>query len=125
MPGMPGIAPGPAPTAPAPGPTALVHPPPANVAPAGFATCAAAVQPCGTDNRPTNAAWLGPAEMAPLRYVPAAPAAPGVSRGVHVGLPEPAPIGGSAVGGGAAATETALMSAIPPVTAGSMMAGLT
>ena len=128
MPGIPGIAAGTPCGAPAPGPTALVQPPPANVAPAGLATWAAAVQVWGTDKRPTNAAWLVPPETTPPRSTPgtpAAPAAPGVNRGNHPGFPAPAPMGGSAVAPGVAETATALISDIPAVTAGSMMAGLT
>src|SRR5271163_3657259 len=98
----------------------------------------AAVQLLGTDNRPTIAAWFVPAEN-PSRSTPGTPAVPigqppglagrptepNGARGTQLAFPEPAPMGGNAVASGCAATETALMSAIAAVTAGSMTPGFT
>lgn len=118
IPGVPGMPAGTASGAPAPGPTAVVQPPPANVAPAGFATWAAVVQLCGTDNLPTSSVRAVTADTAPR---PGEPAGAGVDTMlINPGILDPPP-GGT----GNPGVRTSLMSAIADVTAGVTIAGFT
>src|SRR6476646_4176670 len=89
MPGKPGM-----PDAAAGAIAVLVQPPPGAAVPAWFATAVAAVQVCGTDNRPTSADWFVPAVIPPPVAHEASVASPSggtLTPGDRPGIPEAFP----------------------------------
>lgn len=121
-PGIPGMPAGTVPWAPEPALAAVVQPPPGNAAPEWFVTWVAVVQACGTDNCPTRLARAVTADTPPKPGMLAGPCAGNVT----LASPgTPIPPGAVTVGNpllAPAASE--LISEIPLVAAGVMIAGL-